>query len=48
MPISRRKEPRPLVWEPSSQDVASDFAAEVGQAEVSHLVSEGQAAVVAG
>ena len=48
MPISRRQEPRPLVWEPSSQDVANDFAAEVGQAEVSHLVSEGLAAVDAG
>jgi len=48
MPISRLQEPRPLVREPSSQDVASDFAADVGQAEVSSLVPEGQAAVVAG
>ena len=48
MPISLRQEPRPLVWETSSQDVANDFAADVGQAEVSSLVSEGQAAEVAG
>ena len=46
MPISLRQEPRPLAWQPSSQDIANDLAADVGQAEVSSLVPEGQAAVV--